>query len=65
MDAQIDETKMYEMIKRAVSEVFEENLEKLKLALIPYANDSEMEEINSLFGDPTKYESQDFVKAEK
>lgn len=65
MDTQVDETKMYELIKRAVSEVFEEKLEKLKLELIPYVDDSEMEEINSLFGDPTKYESQDFVKADK
>ena len=52
MDTQVDETKMYELIKRAVSEVFEEKLEKLKLEFIPYVDDSEMEEINSLFGDP-------------
>ncbi len=65
MDVQVDETKMYELIKRAVAEVFEEKLEKLKLELIPYVDDGEMEEINSLFGDPAKYESQDVVKADK
>ena len=64
MDTQVGETKMYEMIKKAVAEVFEEKLEKLKLALIPYANDNEMKEINSLFGNPDKYESQDFEEAD-
>ena len=60
MDAQVGKTRMYEMIKKAVAEVFEEKLEKLKLELIPYADNSEMEEINSIFGDPKKYENQDF-----
>ncbi len=64
MDTQIDETRMYEMVKKAVAEVFEEKLEKLKLELIPYVNDSEMEEINSIFGDPKKYENQDFEETE-
>ena len=58
MVVQVDENKMYEMIKKAVAEVFEEKLEKLKLQLIPYADDNEMEEINSLFGDPTKHKGQ-------
>ncbi len=64
MDAQVGETKMYEMVKKAVAEVFEEKLEKLKLELIPYADNSEMEEINSIFGDPKKYENQDFEETE-
>ncbi len=64
MDTQINETRMYEMVKKAVAEVFEEKLEKLKLELIPYVNDSEMEEINSIFGDPKKYENQDFEETE-
>lgn len=61
MDAQVGETRMYEMIKKAVAEVFEE---KLKLALIPYADDNEMKEIDALFSNPTKYESQDFEEAD-
>lgn len=64
MDAQGDETRMYEMVKKAVAEVFDEKLEKLKLELIPYADDIEMEEINSIFGDPKKYENQDFEETE-
>jgi len=64
MNTQIDETRVYEMVKKAVAEVFEEKLEKLKLELIPYVNDSEMEEINSIFGDPKKYENQDFEETE-
>ncbi len=64
MDAQVGKTRMYEMVKKAVAEVFEEKLGKLKLELIPYADDSEMEEINSLFGDPKKYENQDFEETE-
>ena len=61
----MDETKMYKLIKKAVAEVFDEKFEKLKMELIPYVDDGEMEEINSLFGDPIKYESQDFGKADK
>jgi len=64
MDAQVNETRMYEMVKKAVAEVFDEKLEKLKLELIQYADDSEMEEINSIFGDPKKYENQDFEETE-
>ncbi|GAI94331.1 unnamed protein product [marine sediment metagenome] len=64
MDAQFDEIKMYEVVKKAVAEVFDEKLEKLKLELIPYADDSEMEEINAIFGDPKKYENQDFEATE-
>lgn len=64
MDTQVDETKMYEMVKKAVTEVFEEKLEEFKLALIPYADNNEMKEINSLFGNPAKYESQDFEEAD-
>ena len=47
-----------------MAEVFDEKLEKLKLELIPYADDSEMEEINSIFGDPKRYENQDFEETE-
>ncbi len=64
MDTQVDETRMCEMVKKAVAEVFDEKLEKLKLELIPYADDSEMEEINSIFGDPKNYENQDFEETE-
>jgi len=64
MDTNVSEIKMYEIIKKAVAEVFEEKLEKLKLALIPYADDNEMKEIDALFSNPTKYESQDFEEAD-
>lgn len=47
-----------------MAEVFEEKLEKLKLELIPYVNDGEMEELNFIFGDPKKYENQDFEETE-
>ena len=64
MDAQVGEAKMYEMVRKAVAEVFQEKFEQLELELIPYANDSEMEEISSLFGAPKKYENQDFEETE-
>ncbi len=35
MDTQVGKTRMYEMIKKAVAEVFKEKLGKLKLELIP------------------------------
>lgn len=64
MEIQVDETKMYKMVRKAVAEVFEEKLEEFKLALIPYADNNEMKEINSLFGNTAKYESQDFEEAD-
>ncbi|MEK7400071.1 MAG: hypothetical protein AAB116_24265 [Candidatus Poribacteria bacterium] len=62
MELAMDEEKLYQLIKKAVSEVMEENLVKLKLSLIPYVEDDEMKEIEEIFGDPEKYKDQEFVK---
>lgn len=64
MEITIDEEKLYQLIKKAVSEVMEENIRELKLSLIPYVEDEEMNEIESIFGTPEKYEKQDFIKME-
>ena len=54
MELTIDEEKLYQLIKKAVSEVMEENLRKMKLELIPYIEDEEMEEIEEIFNEPEK-----------
>ena len=42
MEITIDEEKFYQLIKKAVSEAMEENLIKLKLSIIPYVDDEEV-----------------------
>ena len=62
MKLTVDEKKLYQLVKKALSEVMEENLKKLKLGLIPYVQDEEMEEIEEIFGKPEKYKKQEFIK---
>jgi hypothetical protein len=57
-----DEKKLYQLVKKALSEVMAENLKKLKLGLIPYVEDKEMREIEEIFGRPEKYKKQEFIK---
>ena len=56
----VDEKKLYQLVKKALSEVMEENLKKLKLELIPYVQDEEMKEIEEIFGKPKRYKKQEF-----
>ncbi|MDH5684319.1 MAG: hypothetical protein OEZ20_07640 [candidate division WOR-3 bacterium] len=58
----IQDKKLYELIKKAVEEVLKENLAKLKIALIPYADDKEIEEITQIFRSPNKYKKQIFQR---
>ena len=62
MEITIEEKKLYEMIKKAVSEVISDNFEKLKMELIPYASNKEMDEIKEIFGFPKKYKNQQFIE---
>ncbi|MFH1335997.1 MAG: hypothetical protein ABII96_05725, partial [Candidatus Zixiibacteriota bacterium] len=62
MKLTVDEKKLYQLVKKALSEVMEENLKKLKLGLIPYVPDEEMKEIEEIFGTPEKYKKQEFIK---
>jgi hypothetical protein len=62
MKLTVDEKKLYQLVKKALSEVMEENLKKLKLGLIPYVQDEEMKEIEEIFGTPEKYKKQEFIK---
>ncbi len=64
MEVTIDENKLYELIKTAVSEAMEEKLLKLKLQMIPFVNDEEMREIEEIFGGPKDYKSQEFRSPE-
>lgn len=41
----IGEKRLRKMIKQAMTEALEENIEKLKLGLIPYVSNKEMNEI--------------------
>jgi len=62
MKLTVDEKKLYQLVKKALSEVMEENLKKLKLGLIPYVQNEEMKEIGEIFGTPEKYKKQEFIK---
>jgi len=62
MHLTVDEKKLYLLIKKAVSEVIAEKLKELKLEIIPYADDAEMEEIKTIFESPEKYKNQKFTK---
>jgi hypothetical protein len=58
MGTKIAERRLYELIKKAVDEALKANLKRLKIALIPYADDAEMEGIRKIFGSPRKYKNQ-------
>ena len=60
----IAEKDLYELIKRAVRETLDEKLLKLKVAMIPEADDEEMNEIDEMFGDPTQYSDEEFIYVE-
>lgn len=56
----IDDKKLYDAIKRAVSDVIKKEIAKLRLQMILYVDDDEMEEINEMFGSPKKHKNSDF-----
>ncbi|MEO6694342.1 MAG: hypothetical protein ABIO41_03980 [Ignavibacteria bacterium] len=56
----IDEKKLYEIVKNAVSEAVREELINCKLNSIPFVNDDEMEEIERDLSSKTRIEDQDF-----
>ena len=62
MKVTIEGKRLYELVRKAVSEVLTENFKRLKIELIPYADDKEMEEIKAIFGSPKKYKTQKFVR---
>lgn len=64
MMVEVEEKQFYGLIKKAVSEVFDEKMLDLKLSLIPLADDEEMEEVKSLFHSPDKYKNQEYVKVD-
>ena len=64
MATTILEKRLHKMIKQAVTEALEENIEKLKLGLIPYVSDKEMNEIRKILGAPEKYKHQVFKRIE-
>ena len=64
MLVEVEEKKFFGLIKKAVSEVFDEKMLDLKLSLIPLANDEDMEEVRNLFHSPDKYKNQEYVKVD-
>ena len=49
-----DEDKLKDIIREAVKDVFEEEMMKLRLLLIPYVSDEEQREIEESYGEPSK-----------
>ena len=60
----IAEQKLYELIKRAVAETLDEKLLKLKLAMLPQADDEEMAIIDELFESPEHYADDELIYVE-
>lgn len=58
----VQERKLRKIIKQAVSEALGEKIENLKLSLLPYVSDKEMDEIRKIFGSLEKYKSQEFKR---
>jgi hypothetical protein len=56
----IDDKKLYDAIKMAVSDVIKKEIAKLRLQMIPYVDDDEMEEIKEMFGNPKKHKNSNF-----
>jgi len=61
MEVKISNEQLLKVIKKAVSEVFDEKLSHLKLKMIPYVDDNEMKEIEEIFGSPKKLKNQKFL----
>ncbi|MDR4498960.1 MAG: hypothetical protein MRK02_13740 [Candidatus Scalindua sp.] len=62
MEVTLDEKKLYQLVKKAVSEVMDEKLKNLKLEMISYAEEKEMEEMKEIFETPEKYKNQEYVE---
>ena len=52
----MDKTELYELIKRAVREVLDEELFKQRLEQLALVSDEEMREIEELYGRPSAQE---------
>jgi hypothetical protein len=61
MEVKISNEQLFKVIKKAVSEVFDEKLSHLKLKMIPYVDDNEIKEIEEIFGSPKKIKNQKFL----
>jgi hypothetical protein len=48
----IDETELYDLIKRAVREVLEEEMFRHRLESLPFVSDEELKEIEETYGKP-------------
>ncbi|MFH0991061.1 MAG: hypothetical protein V1799_13715 [bacterium] len=62
MTIQIDDEKLFELVKKAVSEVIEERIVEFKLQHLPVADNEEVEEIRTIFGSPEIYRKQNFKR---
>jgi hypothetical protein len=61
MKPQADMQAIYELIKKAVAEVFDDKILELKINSMPLADDLEMTEIDNIFVKPENYSKQEFV----
>ncbi len=64
MDINIDENKLYEMIRNAVSDAVKQEMASIRLQLLRYADEKEMDTINELFESPNKYDDEEFEEFE-
>ena len=51
----MDETELYNLIKRAVRDVLEEEMFRHRLASLPFVSDEEMRDIEAAYGKPPRH----------
>ncbi len=64
MGVRMTDEKLYNIVKRAVEEVFSEKLIEMRLAMIPEADEEEMREIENKVGDPSKYHDEEYTEVD-
>jgi hypothetical protein len=53
----MDKTELYDLIKRAVREVLEEEMFRHRLESLPFVSDEEMKEIEETYGKPRAFKN--------
>lgn len=57
---QMDSEHLKAMLRGVVREVFQDEILKLKISLLPMVSDGEMSDIINVAGSPKKYENEEF-----
>jgi 20S proteasome alpha/beta subunit len=64
METALKKEEVFELMKKAVSEAFDDKITQLKLSIIPYVSNQEMDEIIEEFGSPDDFIDNDFIEVD-